>query len=98
MRAGVLKALAHPIRLAVVEFLKDGEQCVCDIARLDTCDRTNISKHLSILTNAGIIEGRKAGLRVLYSLKCPRILDFMHCIEDVIKVDLNEKQALLNRA
>ena len=97
MHADVLKALAHPIRLAIVEFLKGGEQCVCDIARIETCDRTNISKHLSVLTAAGILSSRKRGLKVFYSLKRPCILEFLHCIEDVIKTDLKEKRQLLSR-
>ena len=97
MRANVLKALAHPIRLAIVEFLKGGEQCVCEIARIESCDRTNISKHLSILAGAGILASRKQGLNVYYSLKCPCILEFLHCIEDVIKTDLKEKKRLLSR-
>jgi ArsR family transcriptional regulator len=97
MRADVFKALAHPIRLAVVEFLKGGERCVCDIARIEACDRTNISKHLSVLASAGILSSRKEGLKVYYSLKCPCILEFMHCIENVIKTDLKEKKRLLSR-
>ena len=97
LRADILKALAHPIRLAIVEFLKEGEQCVCEIARIETCDRTNISKHLSILAGAGILSSRKQGLKVYYSLKCPCILEFMHCIENVIRTDLKEKERLLSR-
>ena len=95
MRAAVLKALGHPIRLGIVEFLAGGEQCVCDIARIGDSGRTNVSKHLSILTRAGILQARKEGLNVFYSLKCRCVLEFLHCIEDVIKVDLREKKKLL---
>ena len=96
MRAGVLKALAHPIRLGIVEFLKEGEKCVCDIAGISDCDRTNISKHLSILAGTGLLQSRKEGLKVYYSLKCPCILDFMKCVETVIRADFQEKKEILS--
>ena len=96
MRAEVIKALAHPTRLAIVEFLKDGGRCVCDIAGISDCDRTNISKHLSVLTGAGILQRRKEGLKVYYALKCPCILDFMNCIETVIRTNFREKKKILS--
>jgi len=91
----VLKALAHPVRIAVAEFLNDGEQCVCDIARFVGSERSNVSKHLSIMVNAGVLEYRKEGLKVIYKLKCPCVLDFLSCITGVLKQQIKEERKLL---
>jgi DNA-binding transcriptional ArsR family regulator len=94
-QALILKAISHPIRIAVAEFLKNGEQCVCDIARFVGSERSNVSKHLSIMVNAGIIGYRKEGLKVIYKLKCPCVLDFLSCINGVLKQQAKEERKLL---
>ena len=55
MKAEVFKALGHPIRLAVVEALRDGEACVCDIAEAVRAERPNVSRHLAVLVAAGVL-------------------------------------------
>lgn len=97
LKAEVLKALAHPIRLAVADFLKDGEQCVCDIAEHVGAERSNVSRHLSVMVNAGVLESRKDGLRVLYSLRTPCVLNFLSCATDVVRDRLEQRRALLAR-
>ena len=78
-QAEIAKAIAHPLRIAIVDFLKDGEQCVCDIAEHVGSERSNVSRHLSVMVNASILEYRKEGLKVIYTLKTPCILDFFSC-------------------
>jgi DNA-binding transcriptional ArsR family regulator len=94
-QAEILRALAHPIRIAILDFLKDGEQCVCDIAKFVGSERSNISKHLSILVSCGVLEFRKEGLKVIYSLKARCIMDFFQCITTCIKQQANENVKLL---
>lgn len=84
-QAEVLKALAHPIRVAIVQMLRDGERCVCEIAPHVDCDRTNISKHLAIMTRAGILTSRKQGLQVFYSLGTPCVANFLSCAVNTLK-------------
>lgn len=60
-QAEIAKAIAHPLRIAIVDFLKDGEQCVCDIAERVGSERSNVSRHLSVMVNAGVLEYRKEG-------------------------------------
>ena len=84
-QADVINAMAHPVRIAIIDFLKDGEQCVCDIAAHIGSERSNVSRHLSVMVNAGILEYRKDGLKVIYKLKCPCILEFFSCISGVLK-------------
>ena len=94
-QAQITKAIAHPLRIAVLDFLKDGPQCVCDIADHLGSERSNVSRHLSVMTNAGVLESRKEGLKVIYTLKTPCILDFFSCISGVLKQQAKEHQRLL---
>jgi len=94
-QAEIAKAVAHPLRIAVVNFLKDGEQCVCDIAAHIGAERSNVSRHLAVMVNAGVLEYRKEGLKVIYRLKCVCILDFFSCITVVLKQQAEENKKLL---
>ncbi|MBN2455774.1 MAG: winged helix-turn-helix transcriptional regulator [Sedimentisphaerales bacterium] len=94
-QAEIVKAIAHPLRIAIVDFLKDGEQCVCDIAEHVGSERSNVSRHLSVMVNAGVLEYRKKGLKVIYKLKTPCILDFFSCITACLKQRAKENEKLL---
>ena len=94
-QAEIAKAIAHPLRIAVVNFLKDGEQCVCDIAKHVGSERSNVSRHLSVMLNAGLLEYRKEGLKVIYKLKTPCILEFFSCVSRVLKQQVKEDERLL---
>lgn len=86
-RAQVIKAMAHPSRLAMLEALADGEKCVCDLRDLVGADISTVSKHLSVMKAAGLVTDRKDGLWVHYRLRVPCVLDFMQCIEAVLAGD-----------
>jgi ArsR family transcriptional regulator len=94
-QAEVAKAIAHPLRIAVVNFLKDGEQCVCDIAEHIGSERSNVSRHLSVMVNADLLEYRKEGLKVIYRLKCTCIVDFFSCVSRVLKQQAQDNERLL---
>jgi ArsR family transcriptional regulator len=94
-QAEIAKAIAHPLRIAVVNFLKDGEQCVCDIAEHVGSERSNVSRHLSVMVNAGLLEYRKEGLKVIYRLKCACIVDFFSCVSRVLKQQAKDNEKLL---
>ena len=96
-RAKILKALAHPSRMFIVEKIRDKPHCVCELAEMIGVDQSTTSKHLSILKNAGIIEDRKEGTTVYYSLRCQCIMDFIGCIENVIRMNLERDLAFLKR-
>jgi ArsR family transcriptional regulator len=94
-QAEVAKAIAHPLRVSIVSFLKDGEQCVCDIADHIGSERSNVSRHLSVMVNAGLLEYRKEGLKVIYRLKCRCIVDFFSCVSSVLKQQAKDNEKLL---
>jgi len=94
-QAEIAKAVAHPLRIGIIDFLKDGEQCVCDIAEHVGSERSNVSRHLSVMVNAGVLEYCKEGLKVIYRLKTPCILDFFSCVSGVLKQKVKENERLL---
>ncbi len=96
LKAEVLAAAGHPIRLAIIDFLRDGERCVCDIAEHVDAQRSNVSRHLSVMLKAGIVGHRKDGLRMIYSLKTPCIASFLECVTNVLREKTAENQAVLN--
>lgn len=85
-RVRVVKAMAHPTRMFIVDELsRTGERCVCELTEMIGADISTVSKHLSLLKNAGIIADEKRGNQVYYRLSVPCILDFFRCIESVIE-------------
>lgn len=93
-RAKVVKAMAHPTRLFLVDVLSNGEKCVCELTELVGADMSTVSKHLSVLKNAGIVRDSKRGPQVWYRLACPCILSFFECIESVIRTVAEEQLAI----
>ncbi len=95
LQAEVLKALAHPIRLAIVQHLASGEKCVCEIVEHAGTTQSNISKHLGILKKAGIIQDRKKGLSVYYRLVMPCAVSFFRCVQNILERQTSERSAVL---
>lgn len=85
--AAIVKALAHPSRLMIVDELSRGERCVYDLTELIGHDISTVSKHLNLLKKNGLVEDEKRGKQVYYRLKIPYILNFFHCIEPVIRAN-----------
>ena len=84
-RAQIMKALAHPTRLFIVDQLKAGDRCVCELTEMIGADVSTVSKHLSVLKQAGIVEDEKQGTQVFYSLRVPCVLNWYSCVEGVLK-------------
>ncbi len=89
-RAKVFKALGHPSRMLMVTHLASKKASVGELAEVVGSDLSTVSKHLTVLKNVGILTDRKDANRVLYTLICPCILEFIHCIDDVIFQDASK--------
>lgn len=81
MQTRLLKSLAHPCRLKMIEELAAGEKCVSDLQAGTGDHISTISKHLAVLRSAGIVDTRKQGLQVYYSLRAPCISSFLKCLQ-----------------
>ena len=97
MKAEILQAVGHPIRLAIIEFLSQREQCVCDIIEHVGAQRSNVSRHLSVMLNAGILESRKEGLKMIYTLRTYCVVDFLACVDLALQERMESEAALLKR-
>jgi ArsR family transcriptional regulator len=80
-RSPVVKAMAHPSRLLIMEALMHGEHCVSDLTEMAGCDVTTLSKHLSVMKRAGLLDCEKRGLKVFYQIACPCFAEFFRCVD-----------------
>ena len=94
-QAEIAKAVAHPLRVAVIDFLRDGEKCVCEIAEHLGSERSNVSRHLGVMVGAGVLSCRKEGLKVFYKLRTPCVAKFLSCATGVVKHQARENKKLL---
>jgi len=95
-RAKIMKALAHPARLLIVDELTNrGERCVCELTELVGSDMSTVSRHLSQLKEAGIVEDEKRGQMVFYQLRVKCLSSLFNCIESVQKCNVNEQLKVL---
>jgi ArsR family transcriptional regulator len=82
-QARIIKALAHPTRLFIVDELSRGERCVCELTKMIGVEMPTVSRHLSQLKTAGILEDEKRGSQVFYRLRAPRVRELFKCIKAV---------------
>lgn len=68
VQAEVFKAIGHPIRLSIVKILTQGELAVTEIVKRVGAEQSNVSRHLALLKQAGVLDSRKAGLKVIYRI------------------------------
>jgi thioredoxin type arsenate reductase len=90
-KAEIFKALSHPVRLAIAEKLADRPRCVHEIAGWFGCTRTNVSKHLGILRQSGIVKDRKEGLKVYYSLDLECLEPFLKCLDGTLREETRNR-------
>lgn len=98
LKTTVIKALANPIRLMIIDYLRDGEKCVCEIVDKLKEEQSNVSKSLGILKTNGLIKDRKEGLNVYYRLNLCCIDHFFNCLDNIISENLNQQKELIEKA
>ncbi len=93
----VLKALAHPTRLYIIEKLASGEQCVCKFVEAIKADFSTISKHLAVLKNAGLVADEKRGQMVYYHLRMQCLPTFLDCLGKEVADKAAIRAKIINR-
>ena len=89
-RARIMKAMAHPTRLFIIDELSRGERCVADLTGMVDADISTVSKHLSVLKQAGLVIDEKRGTSIFYHLRIPCVMDFMGCVEAVLEANAKD--------
>jgi len=80
LKAKIFNALSNPARLEIIEFLREGEKCVCEIIPHVSLIQPLVSRHLKILKDCGLVKDRKEGNRRLYSVTDPRIFEVVDAV------------------
>ena len=94
-RADILKALAQPTRLKILDFLSDGERCVCEIFPAIGEEQSNTSRHLNMMLASGILSRRKEGLKIFYAIKHPEVLRILDLAEQIMANEISGRHKLL---
>jgi len=94
-QADILKALGQPTRLKIIDFLRDGERCVCEIFPAIGEEQSNTSRHLSTLQAAGILNRRKDGLKIYYAIKHPEVLQVIELAHQIMVQEITGRHQLL---
>lgn len=94
-RARILKALAHPSRLFIIDALGKQERPVAELAEMVGADMSTVSKHLALLRGVGLLADRKAGNQVFYRLAAPCALDFFACLESILEAQVQTQIQLV---
>ena len=94
-RAGILKAIAQPTRMKIIEFLRDGERCVCEIFPAIDEEQSNTSRHLNMMQGCGILARRKDGVKIMYRIKHPEVLEILELASSILKREIRGRSDLL---
>ena len=97
-RAEILKTLGQPTRLKIIDFLRDGERCVCEIFPAIGEEQSNTSRHLNLMVSAGILFRRKEGVKIFYALKHREILEIIDLATLIMTQEITGRHGLLNAA
>ncbi len=85
LQAGLCKAIAHPVRIEILQLLRDGERCVCEIYPALDIEQPNVSRHLAVLKREGILSSRKDGLKVIYRVNDERIYRVLDLVTEMLR-------------
>jgi DNA-binding transcriptional ArsR family regulator len=91
IRAKALKALAHPMRILIVDALRNGDLCVNELTSLGTINQSNVSRHLFTLKKAGIVSDRRVRNRMIYRLEATAALDTFEPAAEVARLDVKRR-------
>lgn len=81
----IFKALGHPIRYKIVKFLYDGPKCVCKLNEDIEFSQANLSQHLKILKEAGILSSEKIGMNIHYSISSEEIKNIIDSVDKLVQ-------------
>lgn len=96
MKAEFFRILGHPVRVRILELLRDGERTVGDLQNELQMDSSGTSQHLGVLRKHGILDSRREGTSVYYTVRDPRIFQLLEVSRQILTSSLTESQAVLD--
>ena len=97
LKAEILKAMAQPTRLEILEFLRGGERCICEIIPAVQGEQSNISRHISLMQKSHLVTTRKDGVKVMVKVKDPKIFEILDRISLLLKKQIVETGKLIHK-
>lgn len=98
LHAEVFKALAHPLRLQVIEILQNGEQCFSEVHEQTGGLKSNLSQHMSIMVDSGILKARRDSRCNYYSLSSVKVAKACALLKDVLADNIKRQTKILENA
>jgi ArsR family transcriptional regulator len=95
LKAEILKALAEPTRLKILECLRDGEKCICEIVPAINGEQSNISRHISLMQKSHLVTTRKDGVKVMVKVRDARVFEILDTISTILKGQMSEQSRLI---
>ena len=97
LKAELLKALAQPTRLRILELLRDGEKCICEIVPAIHGEQSNVSRHISLMQKSHLVTTRKDGVKVMVKVTDREIFNILDRVGRVLRVQFEEQEKLFAR-
>ena len=97
LKAEILKALAQPTRLKILELLRNGERCICEIVPAINGEQSNISRHISLMQKSHLVTTRKDGVKVIVKVSDPKVFEILDSISLLLKKQIVETGKLIHK-
>ena len=97
LKAEILKALAQPTRLKILEFLRHGERCICEIIPAVDGEQSNISRHISLMQKSHLVTTRRDGVKVMVKVKDPKIFEILDQVGFLLRRQIVEDGKLIQK-
>lgn len=97
LKAEVLKVLAQPTRLKILELLRNGERCICEIVPAINGEQSNISRHISLMQKSHLVTTRKDGVKVMVKVRDPKIFEILDGVSLLLKKQIQETGKLIQK-
>jgi len=98
LKGELLAALGHPNRIRIVEFLKEGPKCACEIGPALNLEQSNLSRHAKVLLQAGVVYSWKDGQKVMYQVTDRNYFDILNKVSTILKNRVKSRIAILEEA
>ena len=97
LKAEILKAMAQPTRLKILDLLRNGDRCICEIVPAINGEQSNISRHISLMQKSHLVTTRKDGVKVMVKVRDPRIFEILDGVSLLLKKQIQETGKLIQK-